>query len=233
MLLNIVFSHKGDVLLNRIQFIFCSFIVCLFISLPVSATSVKAIALFENRAMLSVDGGKAKIVRVGKTLSGVKLLSSNTSEAVIEVNGKRERLTLNSSLVLEESLGSKASNSYASSVQLFVDSQGFFRGKGAINGEALEFLVDTGANLVVLNSVEANRIGIDYKSGAETFAQTASGVAPMYLITAKKMSLGGIELSNVQMGVIEGGFPAYPLLGMTFLGRLNMERSGEIMTLSR
>jgi len=183
--------------------------------------------------MLSVDGGKAKIVRAGKTLSGVKLVSSNTSEAVIEVNGKRKTLTLNSSLILEESLGTKASNSYASSVQLFVDEQGFFKGKGAVNGKGLEFLVDTGANLVVLNSSEANKVGLDYKSGVETVAKTASGVAPMYLITAKTMSIGGIELSNVEMGVIEGSFPEYPLLGMTFLNRLDMKRNGEIMTLSR
>jgi len=220
-------------LLNRIQIVIYSFIVSLVISLPASAASVKAIALFENRAMLSVDGGKAKIVRAGKTLSGVKLVSSNTSEAVIEVNGKRKTLKLNSSLVLDEPLGSKASSSYVGSVQLVVDKQGFFRGQGAVNGKSLEFLVDTGANLVVLNSNEANRVGLDYKSGVKSTAQTASGVAPMYLVTAKKMSIGGIELSNVDMGVIEGDFPAYPLLGMTFLGRLNMERNGQIMTLSR
>lgn len=220
-------------MLNRVQFIFCAFIISFSVSLPISAASVKVIALFENRAMLSIDGGKAKILRAGTSLSGVKLVSSNTSEAIIEVNGKRKTLTLNSSLVLEGSLGTKASNSYASSVQLFVDDQGFFRGKGEVNGKGLEFLVDTGANLVVLNSVEANKVGLDYKAGVETVAKTASGVAPMYLITAQKMSIGGIELSNVEMGVIEGGFPQYPLLGMTFLSRLNMQRNGEIMTLSR
>ena len=220
-------------MLNRIQFIFCGFIISLFISLPVSATSVKAIALFENRAMLSVDGGKAKIVRAGKTLSGVKLLSSNTSEAVIEVNGKRETLTLNSHLVLEESIGTKASSSYANTVQLIVDNEGFFRADGAVNGKAVKFLVDTGANIVVLNSIEANRIGLDYKSGAKRGAKTASGLASMYVVTAKKMSIGGIELLNVEMGVIEGGFPESPLLGMTFLGLLNMQRDGKVMTLSR
>ena len=224
---------KGDVLLNRIQIVVCSFIICLILSTSVSAASVKAIALFENRAMLSVDGGKAKIVRAGKSLSGVKLISSNTSEAVVEVNGKRKTLKLNSSLVLDEPLGNKVSSSYVNSVQLVVDEQGFFRGKGAVNGKGLEFLVDTGANLVVLNSNEADRVGLDYKSGIKSTAQTASGVAPMYLITAKKMSIGGIELSNVEMGVIEGSFPAYPLLGMTFLGRLDMQRQGQIMTLSR
>jgi len=223
--------------LNQIKLIIYSLIVSLTInltiSLPVSAASVKAIALFENRAMLSVDGGKAKIIRAGKTLSGVKLVSSNTSEAVVEINGKRKTLKLNSSLILDEPLGSKASSSYVENVQLTVDQQGFFRGKGAVNGKSLEFLVDTGANLVVLNSNEADSIGLDYKSGIKSTAQTASGVAPMFIVTANTISIGGIELSNVEMGVIEGNFPAYPLLGMTFLGRLNMERNGQIMTLSR
>jgi len=220
-------------LLNRIQLVICAFIVGLVISLPVSAASVKAIALFEGRAMIAVDGGKAKIVRAGKSLAGVKLVSSNTSEAVVEINGKRKTLKLNSSLVLDEPLGGKASSSYVGSVKLAVDEQGFFRGKGAVNGKGLEFLVDTGANIVVLNSIEANKAGINYKNGIKSSAQTASGISPMFLVTAERISIGGIELTNVEMGVIEGNFPAHPLLGMSFLGRLDMERNGEVMTLSR
>lgn len=197
------------------------------------ASSVKAIALFNDRAMLSVDGSKAKIIRAGSTYKGVKLISSNTSNAVVEINGERKKLKLNSSLVLSKSLGTKASNSYANSVQLFVDEQGFFQSQGEINGKGINFLVDTGANLVVINSRDADRIGLEYLQGEKTFASTASGRSPMYVITANSMAVGGISINNVRMGVIEGSFPEYPLLGMTFLSRLNMTREGSVMTLSR
>ncbi len=222
-------------MLKKVKFFICgiAIVATSLLSFSAYATSVKAIALFQDRAMLSVDGGKAKIVRAGTTHSGVKLIKSNTSEAVIEVNGKRETLNLNSSLVLEESLGAQAAESYASSVQLFIDEQGFYRATGKVDGKGIEFLVDTGANLVVLNSIQAKQVGLDYKQGIQTSAQTASGVTPMYIVNVNRISIGGIELNNIEAGVIEGSFPAYPLLGMTFLSRLNMQQSEGVMTLSR
>ena len=218
---------------NRNVLNYIVLVLGLVLCLPVMAASVKAVALLEGRAMLSVDGGKAKIISEGKTLSGVKLISSNTSQAIVEVNGKRQTLKLNSSLVLEESLGTKPSNSYASSIQLFIDEKGFFRGDGSVNGKSINFLIDTGANIVVLNSNEAKRVGLDYKSGVESVAKTASGVAPMYLMTVERISIGGLELRNVETGIIEGNFPQYPLLGMSFLGQLKMQQDGKVMTISR
>jgi len=219
--------------LNRVRIFTCLFIILMMSPGPVFSLSVNAIALFKDRAMLSINGGKPKIIRAGKTYAGVKLISSNTSEAVIEIDGKREKITLNSSLVLNEQLGAKASSSYAQSIELFVNERGFFQSQGEINGKEIVFLVDTGANLVVLNSIAANRIGLSYKDGEKTQAATASGVAPMFLVNVETMSIGGIVLNNIQTGVIEGSFPESPLLGMSFLSRLNMERNGDVMTLKR
>lgn len=68
--------------------------VCLaFVGLA-AAKSVTAVALFKDRAMISVDGSKAKIVKAGASYKGVTLINSTTSEAVIEVDGKRDLLTL-------------------------------------------------------------------------------------------------------------------------------------------
>jgi aspartyl protease family protein len=198
-----------------------------------AAGSVKAIALFNERAMLSVDGSKAKIVRVGSTHLGVTVISSNTSEAVVEFNGQRQTLTLNGTMILSKSLAVSPPKSYFATVQMEVDNLGFFRGNGAINGRDLEFLVDTGANLVVLSSRDADEIGLEYRQGTRTNASTAAGNAPMYLIRLQTVSLGGIELENVSAGVIVGRFPEIALLGMTFLSQLNMQREGDNMILSR
>ena len=208
-------------------------IICIAWSVQAFAVSVKAVALFNDRAMLSIDGEKPKIIGAGKTFSGVKLISSNTSEAVVEVDGKRQTLKLNGTLVLNQSLGNKVSSSYNQSIQLFVNDQGFFQSNGTINSKTVNFLVDTGANLVVLSSTDAKKINLDYEQGVRSLASTASGTAPMYVFTVDTMSIGGIELNDVEMGVIEGDFPVHPLLGMTFLSRLNMKRAGNVMTLNR
>ena len=207
-------------------------LVGIFLFTPSYAqTTVQAIALFNNKAMLSVDGGKAKIIKKGDSYKGVRLLSSNTDQAVVEINGQKEVLTLNSTVALSEDLDTKIKPK--ASIQLRADKEGFFRSNGEINGRSLNFLVDTGANLVVLSSDQANRIGLEYRNGTPSYAVTASGTTPMYAIQIPKISFGGLELTNIEAGVIEGSFPVIPLLGMTFLSRLNMTRNGNIMKLTK
>ena len=210
------------------------FQVCFFylLSLAVFAeSSLQVIALFDNKAMISVNGSKAKIINIGQIHKGVKLISSNTQEAVVEYSGSRQTLTLNSAVLLSENLGTKVEPKQ--SIQIWADNSGFFKGSGEINGQELTFLVDTGASLVVMSSRQAERIGLDYKSGRRTNAVTASGFAPMYQITAQKVSVEGLELNNVETGVIEGSFPPITLLGMSFLSRLDMSRSGNRMDLNK
>ncbi len=210
----------------------CSVIVSLVIVSQAEAKTVSAIALFNDRAMLSVDGEKAKIVRSGTSHLGVKVISSNTTEAVIEVDGKRRTLSLNSTAVLGESL-SVSPKSTASSIVLYENDVGFFESSGQVNGRAVRFLVDTGANIVVFNSLDATRLGLNYLAGEKSFASTASGVAPMYSLNVDSISVGGLTLNDIRVGVIEGSFPGIPLLGMTFLSRLDMNRSGQTMVLKK
>ena len=220
-----------------------SFLKSLFVSLlfclvypsgfAYAAESVSAIALFKDRAMLSVDGQKAKIIRAGNSYLGVKLISSSTQQAVVEINGKRETLELNGTVVLSESLGATASEVERARVEIYVDQSGSFFSRGRINNRSLNFLVDTGASLVVLSSQQAKSVGLDYSKGRRTIAATASGNAPMYTVNIPRMSVGDIELSNIEVGVIEGSFPQVPLLGMTFLRKVTMTRSGNTMVLEK
>lgn len=198
-----------------------------------ASKSVQLIALFNEKAMFSVDNGKPKVVRAGSSYQGVTLISSNTKEAVIEFDGRREVLKANGSVTLTSSFKPETPSRYKNTVELRVNEAGFFESDGAINGKSIRFLVDTGANIVVLNSHDAKRVGLNYLEGERTSATTASGAAPMYSIEVAKMSIGGIELRKIRTGVIEGNFPEKPLLGMTFLSRLDMNRSGDIMKLTR
>lgn len=195
-------------------------------------TSVTAIALFKDRAMLSVDGSKAKIVRAGSTHAGVKVLSSSTEQAVVEINGKREVLTLNGTVDLSSELG-VSTDEEGGSIELIKKPDGHFHAVGQVNGRTLNFLVDTGASIVVISSADAKRIGLEYKHGFVATASTASGDSPMYTIRAEQINVGGIELKEVSLGVIEGRFPITPLLGMSFLGELNMTQAGNNLRLEQ
>ena len=195
-------------------------------------TEVHAVALFNGKAMLSINGAKAKILKVGDTYKGVTLTEASTSQATVTVNGVSEELTLNGAVTLSGALGATRGGGDGF-VQLWEDDAGFFRAQGAINGRPLEFLVDTGANLVVISSAHASRIGLEYKSGQQAWAATASGRTPMYVLEADEISFDDIKLDSILMGVIEGNYPLIPLLGMSFLERVDMNRSGNMMTLRK
>ncbi len=216
--------------LNKLRTFGVALLLFIFSAVSSAQTSVTAIALFKDRAMLSVNGQKAKIIRAGSTLSGVKLISATTDGAVIEIDGKRETLQLNSTTVISDELGAFDRRGDAV-VEIPLDEFGFFQSLGTINGRSIKFLVDTGASLVVLSSQQADSLGLRYRDGRRGIASTASGTAPMYNINLDRISVGGIMLNNVEAGVIEGGFPEKPLLGMTFLNQVDMTRSGNLMTL--
>ena len=49
----------------------------------------------------------------------------------------------------------------------------------------------------------------------------------------RSVNVGGIKVNNVPATVIEGEFPNYVLLGMTYLRHVKMEENQGVMTLSR
>jgi aspartyl protease family protein len=53
----------------------------------------------------------------------------------------------------------------------------------------------------------------------------------MYVVTLDKVSIGPIEMDNVQASIIQDPGPAEILLGMSFLSNLEMNRVGSTMEL--
>jgi aspartyl protease family protein len=191
-----------------------------------AADSVSIYALFNDKAILLVDGNRRVLKAGEESPEGVRLISASTAsdEAVIEVEGKRSVLKLG--VVI-----SAFTASARASTTLWAGSNGFFHADGSINGVPLTFLVDTGANAIAMNIATAQRVGIDYKKGQPGIAKTASGFIKIYGLTLESVKIGEIELHNVEAGVIEGPQPDTPLLGMSFLGRLEMRRDGDKMEL--
>ena len=200
---------------------------CLICTPPLQAADeVSVYALFQGKAMLMVDG-KRHTLKVGEDgPDGIRLISTNTTqeEAVVEWNGKRHIMRLG--IVATESR-----DGGPVSTTLWASSNGFFHADGSINGVAVTFLVDTGANTIAMNSATARRVGIDYTKGQEGIATTASGYVRSYMLRLATVKVGDIVLHDIAAGVIDGPQPDVPLLGMSFLHRLEMKRDGNRMDL--
>jgi aspartyl protease family protein len=195
-----------------------------------AAEKIQLFALFKDKAIIKIDGARRVLVRGETSPEGVRLLATDTLHelAEIELNGRRETLKLGA-----VSAAGFAEPKGSGNVTLYAD-RGFFYGDGKINGAPVRFLVDTGANAVALSSQAAELIGLDYKrKGRRGIASTAGGMVPMYSIKLDSVTVGDITLYNVDAGVIEGSHPTDVLLGMSFLGRVEMKRDGDKMELTK
>ena len=198
---------------------------CLIVSTSVFATDVVVTGLFKDKAMVSIDGGKTRVLSSGQTWQKVKLISADSNAATFDIDGKRQKLAMGQSISTDFSGGEKPT------LKLTADGGGHFSTIGSINGYPIRFLVDTGATLIAINSTEADRMGLKYKDGERGMASTANGVVPVYKVVLNNVKIGGISLNLVEASVVEGAGLQGALLGMSFLSRLEMRREGTVMTL--
>jgi aspartyl protease family protein len=216
-------NSKTHILLFTSLFFLSSTSVCFAID------KIVINGLFKDKAIVTIDG-KQRVLRKGKASpEGALLIESNSKEAIIEINGEQETYSLGSHIG-----GNFSAPTEGKKLILTPDSGGMYNINGTINGSNVSFVVDTGATLVSMNSNVAKKIGIDYKlNGRQGSSYTASGKEKIYIVNLKKVKVGDIELHNVQGAVHEGNFPIITLLGMSFLGKLDMKREGRILELQK
>jgi len=183
-----------------------------------------------EKAVLFVDGER-KMVSVGKPpFRGVRLLRVLPDAVEVNVDGQPRRLTLGGNLSVSGPIKVRESVT----VTVPRDKSGMYSSIGSINGLTVKMLVDTGASTVAMNEGHARRLGVDYRvRGQPVYVGTASGVARAHQVNLKKVTLGGITLRNVPAVVIEGRFPVQVLLGMSFLGQLDVQHQGTLMRLKK
>jgi aspartyl protease family protein len=204
-----------------------------FVAAPAQAADISVTALFGGKAQLVIDGGKPRMLSAGQTSpEGVKLISADSSTAVIEFQGKRRSLALGSGMRIA-SAGAASGTGGGASVTLTADTQGHYLTLGQINGGTVQFLVDTGATSIALPSADARRLGINYLGGQRGYTQTANGRALAYKVTLDTVKIGDITLHTVDAVVLEGDGLKIALLGMSFLNRTEMKRDGQALTLIR
>ncbi len=182
-------------------------------------TQVQVVGLFPNAAVILVDGQR-KLVKVGQTgPGGVQVVSADTHGALLRVDGAERRYELTREYNAATSgLGSATRHAQ---VTIAKGAGGHFWVAGSIQGQGVQFLVDTGASAVAMNEGQARRLGIDYRvSGQPMRVSTASGTAAAWRITLNSVKVGAIEVLGVEAVVIQGDAPTEVLLGMSFLNRV-------------
>ncbi len=186
---------------------------------------VQVVGLLKDRAVLRIDG-QQRIVKVGSSSpEGVQVQAVDTEAALLLINGTVQRLTLSASI------GGRYQVPTTAEVRILPDNVGMYRLSGTINGQPVNFLVDTGATTVALNANLARSLGIDYARQPKGQVTTASGIATAYEVVLGRVGVGGISLPNVTAVVIEGNYPLETLLGLSFLNRLALENQGSLMIL--
>jgi aspartyl protease family protein len=108
---------------------------------------------------------------------------------------------------------------------------GHFYVDAEVNGELVNFVVDTGAFGVILPVDTARRLAIPFDEGEfKVIGSGASGPVRGKTITLDRVSVDGKEVRRIEGAIAEG--LDKPLLGQTYLSRLSsVEMSGEYMRL--
>ncbi len=192
---------------------------------PAAATEVEVVGLSAGKAVLVVNGGRPRTLPVGSAADGVKLLAVEEGEALVEVDGRKQKVRLGQQAFVARESG-------AATITLTADNRGHFLATGSVNGATTRFLVDTGATVVSLGASDARRAGIKYEQGQAGLTQTANGVARVWRVKLNSVKVGEVTLHEVDGAVHEQDMP-FALLGMSFLNRMEMRRDGSTLTLKQ
>ncbi len=97
---------------------------------------------------------------------------------------------------------------------------GHYWTRADVGGTEVKFMVDTGASIVALTRVDAQRIGLHPETlDFDNEIRTAGGVTYGAFVILDSIRIGGVEIEDVSAMVLDEGLDQ-SLLGMTFLGEL-------------
>jgi aspartyl protease family protein len=200
-------------------------LIATFIGHAMAAPEVIVRGLFNNKAMLTINGQNQLLKAGQRSAEGVLLVSSNSRQAVVEIEGVRRTLKLTQEIA----------GSYTAALQEEIriprSPDSHYRVGGSINGHPVTMLIDTGATLVVMNLNDARRLGVDYRNGEKSLSATAGGVVDSYVVNLRTINVGNIELAGVKAAVVMGDFPVQILLGNSFLSRVSLKDEAGVLVM--
>jgi aspartyl protease family protein len=112
-------------------------------------------------------------------------------------------------------------------IQLQRNHYGHYLASGSINGQPVEFLLDTGASDVSIPEAVARRLGLE--RGNPRLYKTANGTITAYATRLDRLALGGIELRQVRASINPQMGDETILLGMSVLRQLEFTQRGDTL----
>lgn len=108
---------------------------------------------------------------------------------------------------------------------------GHYVSSGTINGESVTFLLDTGATDVAIpQSLEKK---LQLKRGRSIYINTANGTSNAYTTQLDSLSIGAIQLRNIDATIAPNMKGDEVLLGMSVLKQLDFAQRGNQLELRR
>ena len=107
---------------------------------------------------------------------------------------------------------------------------GHYRSEALINGQKVAVLVDTGATGVAISQNVADKLNL--KSIEAIRTNTANGDSIGYMVRLASVQIGGVSARNVA-AMIAPGLDGDVLLGMSFLGRMDVRLFNGEMTIKQ
>lgn len=193
---------------------------------PVLAGDVVLLGVFPDRALVAIDGQRVVLVAGQEGREDVRLLSTNTLErrAWLRIDGQRRELTV------AGRAGELAEDPAPAATRIHRDGSGAFSVSGSIGGHAVRFRVDPGAAVTLLNAAEAERVGVAPGQGQLITLRTDRGRAFGQRVILPSVRIGGIALDRVEAVILQGDRPRLPVLGMSFLERVQVrEEQGTLL----
>ena len=101
------------------------------------------------------------------------------------------------------------------------DARGHFQTDGRIDGQRVNFMIDTGASLVALNEKSAAQFGLrPSRSDYNATVTTANGTIKAARTRLAMIELGGLVVRDVDAVVLPDEALSENLLGLSFLSKL-------------
>lgn len=117
----------------------------------------------------------------------------------------------------------------APEVRLERNRYGHYVATGALNGQPVEFMLDTGATDVSIPVAVADRLGL--QRGQAVYYHTANGTVRAWQTTVDTVQLGPLRAGPVRASINPHDRGDGVLLGMSFLKQLDFSQQGNTLTL--
>jgi aspartyl protease family protein len=116
---------------------------------------------------------------------------------------------------------SNASAATSGDAQVVKGEGGHFWAEAEVDGHWVHCLIDTGASMVSLTPLDAQRLGVDLSSlSYDIPLNTANGQAHAARVRLDHVTVAGARIDGVDAVVVPQGLTT-SLLGMSYLGRLS------------